>query len=243
MTSFIEIMGGTASVEPAPGTEPDGLDTRMTEVMDLKSGESDGSLRMIAAMKKVCKEEGGPRQHLNKVWGLEEDSDNKLEEFYTGLMRLLPPDATILYHDNKNIPQVGEDDMGHSLPLVFHPAMFSMSAKASVKGPPEAHVVEKLVEQICMDGFVSGGEPLLIMPLPDSDVPALGLPPPVLCMEPHQAIAPFSIGYVKGQARVLTMLCMLSLAIEDNVDLTQVTMQDFAPDYVPYQFHSSPCIL
>lgn len=51
----------------------------------------------------------------------------------------------------------------------MHPATFSYSPMASVKGPAEWDVVEKLVDEILKDGFITSGDPILLNLSEDSD--------------------------------------------------------------------------
>ena len=46
---------------------------------------------------------------------------------------------------------------------MLHPAVFSYSLEASVKGPAENDTVLLLVEEILQDGFVTGGDVLLVI--------------------------------------------------------------------------------
>ena len=198
--------------------ESNGTSSIMSDVADLTSGESVMALRIVNAMKKICRENGGPRQYLQKRWS---DTD-QMGEFYTGLLQLVPPDPAILYHESQHIPEILESEMGTHHPLILHPAMFSFANCASVKGPPESNVVEKLVDQIVMDGFASTLDRLLITPVATIVSFPFQFGPPVKPVDGSDAIGAFSLGYVKGQARMHTLLCILSLAIEDNIDLERV---------------------
>ena len=52
----------------------------------------------------------------------------------------------------------------------MHPATFSYSPMASVKGPAEWDVVEKLVDEILRDGFITSGDPILLNLSHDSGI-------------------------------------------------------------------------
>lgn len=46
---------------------------------------------------------------------------------------------------------------------MLHPAVFSYAPEASVKGPAENDIVRLMMEEILTDGFVTSGEPLLVI--------------------------------------------------------------------------------
>jgi hypothetical protein len=83
----------------------------------------------------------------------------------------------------------------------------------SIKPSAENFVVTKLVEQILVDGFVTNGEPLLVSQ------------PEVLQGEGSKVgkITCFSLGYVKGQARAVALLLVLSVISDGKgVQLAEV---------------------
>lgn len=47
--------------------------------------------------------------------------------------------------------------------FMVHPAAFSYAHEASIKGPAENDVINLLVDEILQDGFVTSGEPLLLL--------------------------------------------------------------------------------
>ena len=99
----------------------------------------------------------------------------------------------------------------------IHIAMFSFSEHASAKSAPEMLVTMKLVEQVVLDGFITLMDELKItMPhaLLQDALPSPTSPPGTLGAQ--------TIGYIKGQARMNMLLCLLSLVLDDGVDLVQV---------------------
>jgi len=77
----------------------------------------------------------------------------------------------------------------------------------------------KLTEEVCRDGFVTSGDYLLITN-PAQSTHDDTMPPSAL---PESGIPPFSLCYVKGSSRVTTLLCILSLCIDDNINIEQDT--------------------
>ena len=95
-------------------------------------------------------------------------------------------------------------------PIILHVSCLSFDRAASLKLPPGKNVAMALCEEMVTDGFVTSGEPLLIT------VPAAllaqGLMAPwctevtrdgTVVVEPAHQLLAQSIGYSKGQARVL----------------------------------------
>ena len=98
--------------------------------------------------------------------------------------------------------------------------MFSFSEHASAKPAPEMLVANKLVEQIVLDGFITVMDELKIT-MPHALLQDLAAPN-AAPNTPEGPAGAQSIGYIKGQARMNSLLCLLSLVLEDGVDLAQV---------------------
>ena len=116
------------------------------------------------------------------------------------------------YVTSLNIPAISKDELGKHTPSVFHMASFSFHEDASTKMPPGEHLTLALVDEYLTDGFLSGGEPLLLSvplaPMPDSFNDTWVTDDTCLVQ---------GIGYVKAQARMLVLLAMIGLRIEDYV--------------------------
>jgi len=156
----------------------------------------------------VCRQHGGPRAYLNKTF----DTAEKRKMFATTLLREFPMRDTQKYVTSLNIPAISKDELGKHTPSVFHMASFSFHEDASTKMPPGEHLTLALVDEYLTDGFLSGGEPLLLSvplaPMPDSFNDTWVTDDTCLVQ---------GIGYVKAQARMLVLLAMIGLRIEDYV--------------------------
>ena len=98
---------------------------------------------------------------------------------------------------------------------IVHISVFSFDEKASFK-VPEASTSTKLLDEYLVDGFVTSSEPLLVKTNAGLVIAEL----PVLWQGGvEQPLKHLSLGYLKGQARVLTVLAVLSLCLENGVDL------------------------
>jgi hypothetical protein len=138
-------------------------------------------------------------------------------KFAVGLLEMLPLDGTVTYHAGALMPAVLEADMALQPALLLHPAMFSFHSQSSLKGHPLLNTCSRLAEEILLDGFITGSEPLLVKAVPDlvQEVEwgcdfTWGQPGPAARLLPQ------SVACVKGSARVSTVLCLLSLVLEDS---------------------------
>ena len=89
------------------------------------------------------------------------------------------------------------------------------------KGNPEGCTCIRLCEQFVQDGFITASEPLWVNVVQCVDLPAFpsAFKPD---NESEPAMKPFSLGYIKGSARVTTLLAIISLFLDDEVSLQEV---------------------
>ena len=208
---------------PASSTACGGTLTAASSTVgwDLQHGETDLAANIIKCMQDIGKEFGGPRQYLQARWGGPDPAETaaRQTEFYGALMELLPLDDTVVYQASANMKQLEEKEISMNLPLAFHPAQFAFDEFCSLKPPPEAHVANLLAEQIVMDGFSTATEPLMLAPY--QSIPQHFGPP--ICADTRElSIDAFSITYIKGCARLTALLAMLSLFVDDRVNLRAV---------------------
>lgn len=149
---------------------------------------------------------GGPVQYLAARYSTLEEQ----QEFAAALRTRFPTVPTLTYHDTYPLPiTVASGGCDPCAPLCLHPALFAFGDHASVKSLPELNVAVRLLEEVLLDGFLSQTEPL--------QVTVIGAP----CL-PDKAVSPLpiqSIGYIKGQARMCTLLGLLSCIMDSNVDV------------------------
>ena len=174
--------------------------------------------KVSCAFRKMDKEYGGPRQYLLMRY----NSQELLRGFHDTIMQQLPPRADIAYHNDKNLTEVvSEHDIAGHRPMCLHPAMFSFHEKSSLKGHPEGATCEKLCDQILIDGFVSSGDDLLVAPL--QQVTLVDFPSAFQTPTPTEnpSMVPFSVGYVKGSARMSTLLAIISMVSDEELVLSE----------------------
>ena len=74
--------------------------------------------------------------------------------------------------------------------------------------------------EIMQDGFVTSGDPLLVVRSHELELRVRNMDAP-WASGPGQLdiLLPFGMGYMKGKARMFTLLTILSLVVDDQVDL------------------------
>ncbi|CAK9068414.1 unnamed protein product [Durusdinium trenchii] len=148
---------------------------------------------------------GGPAVYLTKLF----PSDVEKTSFSKWLF---PERSDICYHHKSEIPHVQEQQMAQTPPLALHIAAFGWEDGCGVKPPPGRDLALQLMDWFCKDGFVTSGEPILI-------AQPLGLQTSVLeapwqgsdDTSADQCLKPFTVGYIKGRARMTSILALLGL--------------------------------
>lgn len=162
---------------------------------------------VLGAFKEICAKHGGPAQYLRHHFTSAEDR----AAFAKWLWKQLPCNGEVPMHFSYPLPAGLQDSPALRVPV----AALAFAENASVKPAPSAHLAIQLAEHILLEGFQTSGEPLLCKHL-DGEVAveapwcqeAAGMPLPV-----------FSLGYVKGAARGMTMLALLALLYHDDMSM------------------------
>ena len=100
---------------------------------------------------------GGPAQYLQRLSRAEQD------EFAQYLWTEFAEKDEVLYHHNDPIPPIREEELGAAVPVTVHIASLGFSPDCSLKPAPGAEHFLQLTAQILQDGFVTAGEPLLVV--------------------------------------------------------------------------------
>ena len=103
-----------------------------------------------------------------------------------------------------------------TMPMVLHPAQLSFAPESSCKGDPEQHISLKICAQIINTGFLSANDVLKVTEL-------LGL-------EAHPNMPfggpkMFSVGHVKGSARINVLLAICMFFIQDGESIEQASAE------------------
>eukprot|EP00959_Pyramimonas_sp_CCMP1952_P455239 9471258-Pyramimonas_sp.AAC.1 len=174
---------------------------------------------IMNAMQTLCTTHGGPRNYLQKMY----PGKRERVDFANAIMKLLPMSQDTTYH------------LGGAMPVDtfnLHLSYFSFHDLASKKAPPGEALTMELVDQYLTDGFRTIGDPIKVSRdcLSNDFIGSFEPSWPTPGVEFPLKVQ--SVMYVKGQARVLTALALVSLLIEDGVQaekLLEATCQQKGP--------------
>lgn len=111
---------------------------------------------------------------------------------------------------------------GSDLILILHVATLDFRRGASLKGVVSLKTSLLLVDEILTDGFLSAAEPVLVQS-PDVQVEEVWGPWWESQDDPR-SLGAFSVNYVKGAARVSTLHTILTLCLDDEVQLMEASV-------------------
>ena len=114
-------------------------------------------------------------------------------------METFPEKDSAVYCYDSNLPATK-----HSEPIALHVSSFSYRTEAAVKPAPGRDLTLQLVDHYLADGFITSGEVLLVSQ-------------PTALKQAGERLAPFTVGYVKGQARMLSLLGLLFVMHEKKI--------------------------
>ena len=139
------------------------------------------------------------------------------EAFASWLIDTFPEKDSLLYVHSSDIASVPEADLATEMPSCVHVGSLGHDALVSLKPPPGRDVFKKLADEILLDGFVTSGEPLLITQ-PD-ELKDLYNTQHIPANDPTRHSV-HSLGYMKGQARAVTLLCILHYCYNLKIDIS-----------------------
>lgn len=150
----------------------------------------------------VCTKHRGPVQFLKDLYP---DRESRLL-FLNSVLDLFPYSDIVMYHTEKDIPEIREDEKSSKTSQVLHISCFAWEGKVSIKRGPGKKLACDIAGRVLNEGFVTSGEPLLITCAVEGiqhDNPA--------------KLNAQSIGYSKGFARMSTLLALIALMIKDGM--------------------------
>ncbi len=196
----------------APGSVAMSVDEEWGLKQLANSSGDEFKTRLLTALRGACQSFGGPRQFLEQRYG----SEHERKSFAANLLRLFPMDDTVAYHTSYPVPEITEDKMSTVRPITLHISCFSYDRRASTKMPPGESLTMDLAAEILNDGFVTAGDE--VKTSTQCVLPSVPSPWLTSGQTADQHVPAQSVGYTKGQARVLTLLAMIGLCMEDNID-------------------------
>ena len=159
------------------------------------------------------KQHGGPIQFLKACMN---DTKDKIN-FLRHLWDTYPECDDIAYHDEAKIPPVTEAEMGSTLPVPLHITKFGWDDDCSLKPPTGADTFERIIGEVLQDGVVTAGEPLLVVqtraPASYEGLPSFGMK--------TSPLPTCSLAYVKGMARISSVISLLYWCWEQNINLRE----------------------
>ncbi len=162
------------------------------------------------AMEDLCKKHGGPTQFLEHMLSATEDRVALAQWMKT----TFPMVDDTTYTLTRTLPAVDEEELGNLAPLTVPVACLGWERWVSLKSPIGETVCMELTHEIVTDGFITMGDPLLVLQ------PEEGVSAPYGTIDgTTDGLGLFSLGYVKGHARVTTITAMLLLIHADDIDL------------------------
>ena len=170
--------------------------------------------QLSADLKVIIDKCGGPAQYLQAL------TKQERQDFIDYMWQYFPETDDTLYHHERDLPPVDEKDIGSTPATVVHVAALGFDSDCSLKPPPGKELVRQLSEHMLQDGFLTSGEPLLVVQSHQADAITLNAPWPS-----HGGSGPglvaASLGYLKGMARSTTALLLVHRAWQLNLDMHQ----------------------
>ena len=118
------------------------------------------------------------------------------------------------YTETAELPAVTEQEMAMQPPFVVHVGKLGFDICCSLKPFPGNDVGNALVEQYTQDGFLTSGDPLLVLQPSELLTHMMGED------DSHsRQLAPFSLGYLKGMARTGSLHALLIVCWKNDLDI------------------------
>ena len=166
-------------------------------------------MQMMGEVKTINEKCGGPAQYLQAL------SQDEAGDFAKYLWDAFPEKDDLLYHHSAVVPVVKESELASFPATVLHVAALGFGKDCTLKPAPGKELFGQVVEQYLQDGFLTSGEPLLVVQSRDpksfEGFPTLWSDPDVL--------PTFSLAYLKGFARATSALALLHKTWKLRVDL------------------------
>ena len=216
----------TPSAQP-PSASPMTRSSTISTTWAHPTPGEDPESSLVAAVEGACNEiiyTVGAKGFLQERFG----SAERATPFARWMLEKFPMRQDVLYQLDDQVPHMIEDEIGGERPIALHPCYFSFSEDCSVKPSPEMDTSRRLVEEILHHGFITSSEPVLAFKMEKPWPPTakddyhkniLEQVAPGSTLHLPKVIEPFSFGQIKGQARCINLLLVLSVLFEDAPDL------------------------
>ena len=169
------------------------------------------------AFNRTVKENGGTMQFLQTRYPTKESK----VEYAKKLWEAFPPMDTAYPLLCEDPPACREEDRMKGHPgdnVCFHLAQIDFSEQASFRGPPALRTCCLLADEILTDGFVTKGDPLLVTCKQYLKGSIDNVTAPWPAQDQGKPTMPaFSMGFVKGMARICTLHTLVTLILDDDI--------------------------
>eukprot|EP00438_Fugacium_kawagutii_P012481 Skav236403 [mRNA] locus=scaffold1702:119198:123414:- [translate_table: standard] len=173
--------------------------------------------KVFALLDEVFDKYGNITSYLEETIGAD---DAKATQFILFLDELCSEGAAY-YNASKVLPAQNlrsDEVITDDLPRVkLHAACLGFSVKSSIKGAPNNVKVKEMISFYLLDGFVTSLEPLVVTQPADLLVQAGLRKLPT----PWKGMDAFSVGYSKGYSRAVSLLGLLLICFEGQIDIAE----------------------
>ena len=145
-----------------------------------------------------------------------------LQDFVDWLWQAFPEKEDVLYTHTPEIMKIPVREIATAVPTALHVSSLGFDTNCSVKPPPGKDIVIKLVDQILMDGFITSQDAIQISQAAKIIDSQHLQAPWGDRMAGSPVLQPQSVGYVKGQARALSGLCVLYYCFLKDIKVHEV---------------------
>ena len=162
--------------------------------------DDDGAQSQVMASCETCLAQcGGPSQYLQRYLRTADEGF----EFMEWLREQFPEQDDTLYHQEAKLPCFKDSsDLACAAPTCVHVSSLGFTSNCSLKPGPGAGLATSLLQEFLKDGFVTAGDPLLVLQH-EACVAPYGLE------KDSSKLQPFNLAYLKGFARSATLLMLL----------------------------------
>lgn len=173
---------------------------------------------------KLMKDYGGPVQYLQQRF----DTVEKKQEYVDALWKKFPALDTAPPCLTNDLPCAPASSRSDAPPLIMHLATLGFEAASCLAELPKIRTCMQLWDEIATDGFVTEGDPLVLSHKPEQQLER-GLCEGMPWMRARGGSASstlpgLSVAYIKGMTRVSALHILVSMCLDDGVDLANALL-------------------
>ena len=151
--------------EAAAPAAPASLGASSLASWAVPSGDQASTVTVVGGFKKQLSDDlkiimdkfSGPAQYLQALTAQER------QDFIDYLWQYFPEREDSLYHYDRDLPPVEEGEIGMTPATIVRVAALGFDSDCALKPPPGKELFRQLSEHMLQDGFLTSGEPLLVV--------------------------------------------------------------------------------